>query len=176
MASSWSLLRTPGVALLGALLTLLGASSAAAAAGAPSNARRVALGRRIFFDPALSEPRGTSCASCHDPALAYSGDHGSGMGVALGSRPGVFARRNTPSLLYLKFVPRFRFYQEDDDKHALETEPYGGFFWDGRADSIAALVSQPLLNPREMNNGDLANIAGKMRSASYGAQFRAEFP
>lgn len=145
-------------------------------AEAAANAKRISLGRRIFFDAALSEPRGTSCASCHDPALAYAGDHGSGMGVALGSKPGVFARRNTPSLYYLKYVPRFRFYQEDDDKHALETEPYGGFFWDGRADSIAALVSQPLLNPREMNNGDPANIAKKLARASYARDFEAEFP
>ncbi len=150
--------------------------SLAHAQAAPSNAARVALGRRIFFDPALSEPRGTSCASCHDPALAYAGDHGSGVGVALGSKPGVFARRNTPSLYYLKYVPRFRFYQEDDDKHALEMEPYGGFFWDGRADSIAALVRQPLLNPREMNNGDVSTIAKKLAHASYARDFEREFP
>jgi cytochrome c peroxidase len=160
-------------ALLIATFWLFLAQSAAAA---PTNGKRIALGRRIFFDAALSEPRGTSCASCHDPALAFSGDHGSRVGVALGSRPGIFARRATPSLLYLKFVPKFRFYQEDDDKHALETEPYGGFFWDGRADSIAALVSQPLLNPREMNNGDLARIAEKLARASYARDFRAEFP
>ena len=174
MASRRSLVFVRAVALLSAFCSLLCAASTRAAG--PSNAKRVALGRRIFFDPALSEPRGTSCASCHDPALGFAGDHGSGLGVALGSRLGVFARRNTPSLLYLKFVPKFRFYQEDDDKHALETEPYGGFFWDGRSDSIAALVSQPLLNPREMNNADLAHLAGKMRSASYAAQFQAEFP
>jgi len=29
--------------------------------------RRIDLGRQIFFDETLSEPRGTSCASCHDP-------------------------------------------------------------------------------------------------------------
>jgi cytochrome c peroxidase len=161
------------VALLIGISSLFLAESATAT---PSNAKRIALGRRIFFDPALSEPRGTSCASCHDPALGFAGDHGSRVGVALGSRPGVFARRNTPSLLYLKFVPKFRFYQEDDDKHALETEPFGGFFWDGRSDSIAALVAQPLLNPREMNNEDLAHIADKLAHASYTRDFRAEFP
>jgi cytochrome c peroxidase len=155
-------------------LTLLLAGSTSSSASESS--KRVSLGRRIFFDPALSEPRGTSCASCHEPALAFSGDHGSGVGVALGSRAGVFARRSTPSLLYLKYVPKFRFYQEDDDKHALETEPYGGFFWDGRADSIAALVTQPLLNPREMNNGDLSHLAGKLRAAAYARDFEREFP
>jgi hypothetical protein len=33
---------------------------------APAPAR-VALGRQVFFDTRLSEPAGTSCASCHDP-------------------------------------------------------------------------------------------------------------
>jgi len=141
-----------------------------------SEGARVALGRKIFFDPALSEPRGTSCASCHDPARAYAGDHGSGTGVASGSRAGVFARRSTPSLFYLKYVPALRFYSDDDDRHAADLEPYGGFFWDGRANSIAALASQPLLNPREMNNRDLAQIAEKLGHASYATTFRSEFP
>jgi len=134
------------------------------------------LGRRIFFDAALSEPKGTSCASCHDPGRAYAGDHGSGAGVALGSRPGVLARRSTPSLYYLKYVPKFRFFSDDSDKHALDLEPYGGFFWDGRSDSIADLVQQPLLNPREMNNRDLAQIAEKLRRAPYAAAFAKLFP
>jgi cytochrome c peroxidase len=139
-------------------------------------AARIAVGRRIFFDPVLSEPKGTSCASCHEPARAFSGDRNSGVGLASGSRLGVFARRNTPSLLYLRFIPRFRFYNEDDETHALGAEPYGGFFWDGRSDSIAELVKQPLLNPREMNNRDAVQIADKLRRAHYSRELVAEFP
>ncbi|HEX4445434.1 MAG TPA: cytochrome c peroxidase [Polyangiaceae bacterium] len=137
---------------------------------------RTALGRTIFFDSTLSEPAGTSCASCHEAARAFSGDHGSGVGVAAGSRPGVFARRSTPSLLYLAFIPRFRFFSDDDDRHNADAEPYGGFFWDGRSDSIADLVQQPLLNPREMNNRDLDQIAEKVRRAPYASALAAEFP
>jgi cytochrome c peroxidase len=136
----------------------------------------VALGRSIFFDARLSEPAGTSCASCHDPARAYSGDHGSRAGVPLGSRPGVFARRTAPSLLYLRYVPRFRFFSDDDDNHAIDYEPHGGYFWDGRSDSVADLVRQPLLNPREMNNADAGQIAAKLRAAPYVDAIRAVFP
>jgi cytochrome c peroxidase len=142
----------------------------------PAEGSREALGRAIFFDARLSEPRGTSCASCHDPARAFSGDHGSGAGVPAGSRPGVLARRTAPSLLYLRFVPRFRFFDEEDDNHAIGYTPHGGFFWDGRADTIATLVRQPLLNPREMNNRDAAQIAEKLRSAPYAEAFRRAFP
>jgi cytochrome c peroxidase len=150
--------------------------AAAQSAAAQALDARIALGRAIFFDARLSEPHGTSCASCHDPSRAYSGDHGSGAGVPAGSRPGILARRTAPSLLYLRFVPRFRFFSEDDDTHGNDTEPYGGFFWDGRSDSIAELVRQPLLNPREMNNRDPAQIAEKLRSAPYADAFRREFP
>ncbi|HEY1532387.1 MAG TPA: cytochrome c peroxidase, partial [Polyangiaceae bacterium] len=48
---------------------------------------RITLGRKIFFDPALSEPAGTSCATCHDPAHGYAGNNGSEIGVARGSAP-----------------------------------------------------------------------------------------
>ena len=143
---------------------------------ADSRAARAEIGRAIFFDARLSEPHGTSCASCHEPAKAYSGDHGSGVGVPAGSRPGVLARRVAPSLLYLRYVPRFRFFSDDEDNHSIGYTPHGGFFWDGRADSIADLVRQPLLNPREMNNRDPAQIADKLRAAPYAAAFEKEFP
>jgi len=149
-----------------------GEASAAAADESP----RAALGRAIFFDARLSEPAGTSCASCHDPARAFSGDHGSGVGVPAGSHAGVLARRASPSLLYLKYVPRFRFFSDDGDAHGSEYTPHGGFFWDGRADSIAELVRQPLLNPREMNNADPAMIANKLRRGPYAEAFQREFP
>jgi cytochrome c peroxidase len=144
--------------------------------GEPPETPQVALGRTIFFDARLSEPAGTSCASCHDPARGYSGDHGSRVGVPTGSRPGVFARRTAPSLLYLRYVPRFRFFSDDDDNHAIDYEPRGGYFWDGRADSIADLVRQPLLNPREMNNGDVARVAAKLRSAPYAGAMVVAYP
>jgi len=95
----------------------------------PEDAALVALGKKIFFDAQLSEPAGTSCASCHDPRRAFSGAHGSAIGVPLGSRPGHFARRTTPSVLYLRYRPTFHYFEEDE---APGPTPYGGFFWDGR--------------------------------------------
>ncbi len=143
----------------------------AAASAGPLDAR-VALGRSIFFDASLSEPPGTSCASCHDPARGYAGDHGSGLGVARGSRVGHFARRSTPSVLYLRFFRRFHFEWPEDAEHP---EAYAGFFWDGRSSSIADLVAQPLLNRDEMGNEDARQIAGKLAKSSYADGLRAEF-
>jgi len=150
------------------------ASSASAAATDPAQTSdaRVSLGRAIFFDPRLSVPEGTSCASCHDPKRAFAGNHGSTNGVALGSRPNHFARRNTPSVLYLKFIRKFHLHWEED---APLVGAYAGFFWDGRVDSIVDLVKQPLLNPNEMNGGGAGRVAATMASGAYAADFRKEF-
>lgn len=131
-------------------------------------ASEIALGRAIFFDGSLSEPPGTSCATCHDPARAFSSGNASSAGVPRGSRPGHFARRNAPSLLYLKYVPKFHFALEDDDAPA--PVPLGGLFWDGRVDTIAELTRQPLLNPDEMNNRDLGRVRNKLLVARYADQ------
>jgi cytochrome c peroxidase len=136
--------------------------------GPPDNPLLVALGKKIFFDERLSEPPGTSCASCHDPARAFSGDHGSRIGVPLGSRPGHFARRSTPSVLYMRYVPRFHYFEDDE---APAPEPRGGFFWDGRSDSVAELVRQPLFNPDEMNAGTPRRLAAKIVRGPYAKDF-----
>jgi len=54
---------------------------------------RVALGRRLFFDPALSADSTRSCASCHAPHLAFSDSTAVSLGIE--GRPGT---RNSPTL------------------------------------------------------------------------------
>jgi len=140
--------------------------------GPPDNPALVALGKKIFFDERLSEPPGTSCASCHDPARAFSGGHGSHVGVPEGSRPGHFARRSTPSVLYMRYVPAFHYFEDDE---APAPEPRGGFFWDGRADGIVDLVKAPLFNPDEMNAGSPERLAPKITRGPYAQEFRSAF-
>jgi cytochrome c peroxidase len=132
----------------------------------------VELGRAIFADPSLSNPPGTSCASCHDPATAFSSQNGSQTGLPRGSRPNHNARRTAPSLLYLKYVPAFRFHQAADDPREA---PYGGLFWDGRVDTVRDLGRQPLLNPDEMNNRDGRRVAAQIGRGGYAAAFRRAF-
>ena len=133
---------------------------------------RAALGRSIFYDARLSEPAGTSCAACHDPRQGFAGNHGSGIGVALGSRPGSFGVRNVPSALYTAYIPRLFFYQDDD---APAPTPFGGLFADGRIDTVADLVRHPLLDAREMHNANAAAIARKLREAPYAGSLQREF-
>ena len=55
----------------------------------PLTAARVALGRKLFFDPLLSADRTIACASCHDPARAFSHGEPRGVRVAIMARPDV---------------------------------------------------------------------------------------
>ena len=65
-------------------------------------AKRLALGKKLFFDPQLSLDSTISCASCHLPEYAFSDTIPLSKGVngALGSR-------NAPSLLNVAYVPYF---------------------------------------------------------------------
>jgi cytochrome c peroxidase len=139
---------------------------------APDLAARAALGKKLFLDQSLSEPPGTSCASCHESGRAFSGNNGSAIGVPRGSRPGHFARRSTPSLLYLKYVRRYHYHWDED---APLPDAFGGFFWDGRSDSLAALVEQPLTNPEEMNLSGRSELMRRLRHSAYADQLRREF-
>jgi cytochrome c peroxidase len=132
------------------------------------------VGQSIFLDTTLSNPPGTSCASCHDPEKAFSGNNGSDNGVARGSRPGHFARRNAPSVMYLKYVPPFHFALEDDDD--TTESAFGGLTWSGRVNTVAEFSRLPLLDADEMNNGSDAEIARKLRAAPYAADLVREFP
>ncbi|WP_184606174.1 cytochrome-c peroxidase [Variovorax atrisoli] len=123
-----------------------------------------ALGRRIFFDTRLSQPQGTSCASCHDPLRAFTSTLNaaslSGPRTPQGSRPGRFSARTAPSLLYVRYVPRRHFYQDDDAPFA---SPFGGLFADGRADTLAEQARGPLFDPDEMNNASPQSLLRKLR-------------
>lgn len=82
------------------------------------------LGQSLFFDPRLSGNGSVSCATCHDPALAFADGRALPEGIDVGER-------NTPSLLNVA-------YQR-------------WWFWDGRADSLWAQALQPLERDIEMN-------------------------
>ena len=128
---------------------------------------RERLGLRLFFDPRLSEPAGVSCASCHDPALAFTGNNGTRIGVALGSLPGSFGFRDTPTAMYLATAPKFGHIEKDGKR-----VPAGGLFWDGRADTLEEQAKGPFFNPIEMNNRDPRSLAAKIASGPYAAEFR----
>lgn len=126
------------------------------------------LGSLIFFDTNLSEPKGMSCATCHNPEQHFASNNGGKFGVAIGSRAEVSGMRNTPSAMYASFTPPFHFEKDENG----ELEPVGGMFWDGRVNTLAEQSKKPFFNVREMNNPNSANLAQKLSQADYADLFR----
>lgn len=148
--------------------------SSASAAGATSRSDdekdltpEQLLGKRLFEDTNLSEPRGQACSSCHDPRHAFQGNNGSPIpAVALGSHEGLLGSRKTPTLMYKAYSPSFGFYMDEDDgKPKLGAK--GGQFWDGRAATLPEQASGPLLNPLEMNNPSIDAVVSKVKAGPY---------
>ena len=92
----------------------------------PLHADRIARGRALFFDRRLSRDGTRTCASCHNPARAFSDNRAVAVGVF-----GRTGRRNVPALI---------------------NRGYGrAFFWDGRSSSLEAQVLAPITDPNELD-------------------------
>jgi cytochrome c peroxidase len=68
----------------------------------PMSVAKVELGRRLFFEPRLSATGAYSCASCHEPARAFT----DGRALAVGSTGGV-AATNAMSLTNVAYNVSF---------------------------------------------------------------------
>jgi cytochrome c peroxidase len=87
---------------------------------------KVELGRKLFFDVRLSRDSTISCATCHDPAQAFTDSRKLSVGV-----DGRVGDRRVPRVI---------------------NRAYGSsFFWDGRSASLEDQVVQPISNPKEMD-------------------------
>jgi cytochrome c peroxidase len=136
-----------------------------------------ALGRKLFADPALSASGRMACATCHDPRLAFGPPNA--RDVQLGGRTLQDAGlRAVPSLRYLQTVPQFteHYYESEDEGDAsVDNGPTGGLTWDGRVDRVRDQARVPLLSPFEMANSGAADVAAKVRAASYSDDLRRIF-
>jgi cytochrome c peroxidase len=117
----------------------------------PMTRAKIELGRKLFFDARLSADGRVSCASCHDPKLAFTDGRATASGIA-----GRRGARNSPTLLNAMFNT--------------------GQFWDGRADRLEDQAVQPLVNLLEMGNGSYDDVVSRLRAIpEYRAEFRSVF-
>jgi cytochrome c peroxidase len=91
----------------------------------PLTRAKIELGRQLYFDKRLSADSTVSCASCHDPSMAYTAHTKTGVGIR-----GQLGGRNSP-VSFNRILS-------------------GAQFWDGRADSLEAQAIGPIQNPIEM--------------------------
>jgi cytochrome c peroxidase len=162
------LLRRPLAGLLSGLLALplAGCGGGGSGPSQPQASAAALVGARIFADTTLSASGRQSCQTCHDFASGLAAPN------ALAVQPGgvdmaLTGVRNTPSVSYMRSETAFRIDPEDG--------PQGGFFWDGRKDTLAGQATEPFTNPREMANVDHASVVARLRNARYAAEFKAVY-
>ena len=108
------------------------------------------LGRILFFDPRLSGSGQIACANCHDSHLGWT----DGRQVSFGHDRAA-GKRNAMTLLNVAYFEKF--------------------FWDGSADSLQALVPNPIEDPVEMN-AELGNVIDRLAGIDgYAEEFERAF-
>jgi len=118
-------------------------------AGNPVTDQGATLGRVLFFDRNLSRTRTTSCATCHVQALGMTDSRRFSLGINGVDQTAAHSMR----------LGNGRFYAARDA------------FWDRRAASLEAQVTQPIQNPVEMGfdpaHGGLDSLAARLRGLAY---------
>ncbi len=128
----------------------LGLPPVAYPADNPPTAETIALGRRLYYDPALSVDNTVSCASCHSPEHGFADTGATSEGVRK-----QHGGRNSPTVFNAVYLPVQ--------------------FWDGRAPSLEKQAEGPVQNPVEMAN-TLAEVEKRLNAdPSYKAEFAAAF-
>ncbi len=154
-------------------LTACGGGSSGDAASGTAVSDAAQLGQLIFQDTSLSASGVMSCQTCHDPSRGHASPFDTavafgGADPALALTPGgVAGLRVPPAINYLKFNGAFKF--------ATDGTPMGGFFWDGRANSLAEQAKGPFLGAAEMANLTPDHVIEKLRHATYAEQFKKVF-
>jgi len=117
------------------------------------SAARIALGKQLYFETALSINHTQSCNSCHrlDEKLGGVDNLPTSKGAG-----GKFGDRNAPTTL-------------NAGLHIAQ-------FWDGRAPDLEAQAKGPVLNPIEMGMADEAAVLARLEGAGYGERFKTVFP
>ena len=116
----------------------------------PTTKQKVELGKALFFDPRLSGSGQFSCASCHDPDLAWA----DGRTVSFGHDRKA-GKRNAPSVM--------------NAAHAQN------LFWDGRAESLEKQAVGPIMAEVEMNAEPDVAVQRIIDEKGYAPMFAAAF-
>jgi cytochrome c peroxidase len=116
----------------------------------PQTAAKIDLGSLLFHDKRLSRDQSISCATCHDPAKAFSDGRKTAVGIGQKALP-----RRTPSLLNAAYN--------------------SSQFWDGRAGSLEDQASMPVFAAKEMGMDETTVLTRLQAVPEYRRRFRQVF-
>jgi cytochrome c peroxidase len=132
------------------IATPLGLPPVPVPADNPLTVETVALGKRLYFDKAVSIDNSVSCATCHDPGhgFAYAGDVSTGVRGKRGTR-------NSPTIINAAY--------------------YTTQFWDGRENTLEKQAEGPVQNPVEMAHSLAGVVARLTNDPSYVTAFERAY-
>ena len=111
----------------------------------------IALGRKLFYDPILSQDSTTSCNSCHLQNAGFTNNSALSSGVG-----GRLGERSSMSLINVGFHQK-------------------GLFWDGRTKTLESQALQPIEDGNELRETWPQVIAKLKRHKTYPTLFREAF-
>jgi cytochrome c peroxidase len=112
---------------------------------------RIALGQKLFFEPRLSGNGTVACATCHDPARAFTDGRPTSVGIY-----GRAGQRNAPTVLNALY-----------NRHQ---------FWDGRVNSLEQQAAMPITNPFEMGSASVTDAVSRIAGdQDYQSRFMQAF-
>jgi len=126
-------------------------SAPPAPANNPMNPEKIALGKKLFFDPRLSASGVISCNTCHN--IGTGGDDNLPTSIGHGWQRGP---RNSPTVFNAVFNK--------------------AQFWDGRAEDLKAQAKGPVQAGVEMNNKPEQVVATLKSMPEYVQRFGRAFP
>jgi cytochrome c peroxidase len=116
----------------------------------PMSQNKIELGKKLYFEPALSKSGNFSCNSCHN--LGTWGVDNQQFSIGHKWQRG---GRNAPTVLNSAF--------------------WSTQFWDGRAPLLEDQAKGPPLNPVEMASMDAQEVEARLKEAGYGPLFTDVF-
>ncbi len=116
----------------------------------PITKEKIALGKKLFFDPILSRANNIACMSCHDPVKGWS----DADEVSIGDK-GRKGSRNSPTILNgaYQYI----------------------YFWDGRAKSLEEQALGPIQAHVEMNLDPKVAVEKLKKVPVYRDMFKKAF-
>ncbi|MBN1346037.1 MAG: c-type cytochrome [Phycisphaerae bacterium] len=116
----------------------------------PMTAEKVELGKMLYFDKRMSKDKTVSCATCHDPKMAWTEHRATSKGIK-----DQVGDRNSPTVINAAYMT--------------------SQFWDGRAATLEEQAVGPIENPIEMGHDLVAVCAECEKVPAYKENFQKVF-
>jgi len=121
----------------------------------PMTPEKVELGRLLYFDKRVSRDGTLSCATCHDPEMAWTEHKATSEGIVGPDGHPQVGGRNSPTVINAAYAPNQ--------------------FWDGRAATLEEQAVGPVGNPIEMGSSMDNVILAFNEIAGYRERFQKVF-